>query len=212
MRITKTPNFDKGLKFWEDNFTDEDAAVYMDNYGEGVGTDTRKKLSKLIDKGSSVLDVGCGPGWNFDHFLEYGPSVKYRGIDYSKRFVRVANKRTGTKVFKVGDARNLEEPNDAFDVVILQDILEHTDGYEIPVKEAIRVANKRVVITFWHLKNEDDPHINNDGGDTWGSWYDKREWENFLNKLGYPWQHDYMFFNNHDRDFYIIDKDYGTAR
>src|SRR3990167_6330782 len=112
--------------FWDKlSATDEGAAVYMSTYGDG-------------------------PGWNYDHFKEHGPEVDYKGLDYSERFVRVANQRNPGK-YEVGDVRKVNELDESWDVVILQDVLEHTNGYKKPIKEALRVARKRVIISFWRL-------------------------------------------------------------
>lgn len=194
------------MNFWDKLMgSDEGAATYMETYGEGPGCQTRHTLGSFINDGESVLDVGCGPGWNFDHFQQYGPDVKYKGLDYSKRFVKVANKRVGMEIFKLGDVRNIRQPDESWDVVILQDVLEHTNGYEKPVREALRVAKKRVIISFWHLTDDDNPHINDDGDDGWGAWYDKRQWEKFLDSLDLHWLH-HQIHDTKPRDFYIIDK------
>lgn len=202
--------------FWDQlSGDDEHAADYMRSYGEGPGFDTRMRLTALINDGESVLDVGCGPGWNFDHFMEFGPAIlAYKGLDYSKRFVRVANQRvmqvagTSTGPFEYGDVRDIDQLDNSWDVVICQDTLEHTNGYEGPVRELLRVAKKRVIITFWHLTDDDNPHINDDGNDGWGAWYDKREWEKYLDTLDYMWIHDEISpeGKNHSWHFYIIDK------
>lgn len=214
MRITDTSH-GSIKKYWDDNFTDESAAVYMDSYGEGPGSPLRHFIGALINDRESVLDVGCGPGWNWDHFKEFGPKIKdYLGLDYSKRFIRVANQRVALSLnpnrgtFEIGDARDLQEPDASWDVVLLQDCLEHINGYEKPVEEALRVARKRVIVTFWHLKDEDDPHINDDGGDTYGAWYDKREWEKYLDDSGYPWLHDDIHRRQEGTnwDIYVISK------
>ena len=195
---------------------DEHAADYMRSYGEGPGFATRHTIGNVINDGESVLDVGCGPGWNFDHFMQYGPAISnYRGLDYSRRFVRVANQRamqtagTSTGPFEYGDARDLKEADNSWDVVILQDCLEHTNGYEKPIQEALRVAKKRIIISFWHLDNTLTPHINDDGDDGWGAWYDKAKWEKFLDTLGYMWIHDEIFPKDklHSWHFYVIDKE-----
>lgn len=178
--------------FWDDLMGDDDhAASYMETYGEGVGSDTRITIGSLINEGESLLDVGCGPGWNYDHFKLHGPQLyAYRGLDYSERMVRVANQRIrsnqGPRI-RLGDARSLKEPDKSWDVVLLQDCLEHTNGYEKPVSEALRVARKRVIITFWHLEDTDNEHINDDGNDGWGAWYDKQRWEAFLDSLNLHW-------------------------
>lgn len=208
--------------YWDDlSATDENAASYMLTYGEGPGCDTRLTIGSFINEGESVLDVGCGPGWNFDHFREYGPRIgRYLGLDYSERFVRVANERflqtygngasrrmndQQTFPFKKGDVRNIQQPDKSWDVVLLQDVLEHTNGYEIPVKEAIRVACKRVIITFWHLI-EAGEHINDDGKDGWGAWYERGKWEKFLDDLKVNWLHTESAPEaNRQHDFYIID-------
>lgn len=191
--------------FWDKLSGDDDSAsVYMLTYGEGPGAETRHHLGSLIADGETVLDVGCGPGWNYDHFLEHGPDVDYKGLDYSERFVRVANLRHPGK-YALGDVRDIPEEDKTWDVVIMQDVLEHTNGYEKPLTEALRVARRRVIVTFWHLADMDDPHINDDGDDGWGAWYDKREWEKHLDSLDVHWLHDQIDCNNRVRDFYVID-------
>jgi ubiquinone/menaquinone biosynthesis C-methylase UbiE len=197
------------LNFWDNLMeTDEHAAEYMKSHGEGPGYITRLTIGDFVNVGESILDVGCGPGWMWDHFAEYGPIPgAYKGIDYSERFVRVANKRH-KGMFELGDCRDLKEPDKSWDVVLLQDVLEHTNGYEKPVIEALRVARKRVIISFWHLdNNEGTEHINDDGNDGYGAWYDKEKWESWLNSLPYVWHHDEIApeGKTHKWHFYIID-------
>lgn len=200
--------------FWDKlSGDDEHAAEYMLTYGEGPGCPTRITLGSFIQPGESVLDVGCGPGWNADHFIQNGPIIrKYKGVDYSERFVRVANQRRQELGFSsaiilpfaLQDCRDLKEPDQSWDVVALQDCVEHTNGYEKPVKEALRVARKRVVVVFWHLTENDD-HINDDGDDGYGAWYSRPKWEAFLNSLGLNWQYQELEYpTNRKRDFYVI--------
>lgn len=184
------------MNYWDQLMVDDEhAAEYMLTYGEGPGSPLRHKISSLLKSGESVLDVGCGPGWNFDHFLEYGPSVKYRGRDYSERFVRVANERTGTRVFKLGDVRKIDETDKSFNVVILQDVLEHTNDYKKPVTEALRVAKRLIIITFWHLvEDQEKEHINDvpeeNDLDGWGAWWARPNWEKYLDSLNLKWSCD----------------------
>lgn len=197
---------------------DEHAATYMLSYSEGPGAETRHTLSNFVNIEESVLDVGCGPGWNMDHFAEYGPRIsRYKGVDYSERFVRVANERRKQKFptsyalpFEVQDCRDLKEPDNSWDVVIIQDCLEHTNGYKKPINEALRVARKRIIVAFWHLMHEkdEDNEVNNDGDDGWGAWYSGPKWEKYLDSLKVEWSHHQITdHQNKPRDFYIIDKE-----
>lgn len=205
--------------FWDNLMeTDEQAGDYMVSYGEGPGSDTRMMFAHFVEDGESVLDVGCGPGWNMDHFAQFGPALSaYKGVDYSIRMVRAANRRLARRLdenfttiqmlpFELQDCRQLKEDAGSYDVVIIQDCVEHTNGYETPVLEALRVARKRVIVTFWHLTENDD-HINDDGDDGYGAWYSKAPWEKFLDDLGYAWFHEETKEGaNRHHDYYIIDK------
>jgi ubiquinone/menaquinone biosynthesis C-methylase UbiE len=193
----------------------ESAGEYMLSYGEGPGSSIRHILSEFIQVGETVLDVGCGPGHNMDHLAEYGPRVtRYKGVDYASYFIEADNQKLRSRgydfvdKFEVQDCRDLKELNESWDVIIIQDCLEHTNGYERPMKEALRVARKRIIIAFWHLTENDD-HINDDGNDGWGAWYSKPKWEEFLNSTGYAWHHIDITTGEHKRvrDFYIIDKE-----
>lgn len=204
------------MNYWDKLMgDDEHAADYMLTYNEGPDTLLRLEIAKYLEKDDSVLDVGAGPGWNMETFE--GRIRRYKGTDYSDRFVRVSNQRrkqlyfdtTYALPFELQDCRDLKEPDNSWDVVIVQDCLEHTDGYEKPTREALRVARKRVIVTFWHLTDMDDPHINDDGDDGYGAWYDKREWEKFLDSLGYGWQLETIETgdNHRVRHIYVIDKE-----
>ncbi len=179
--------------FWDKLMgTDEGAASYMATYGEGPGSDTRHLIGSFINDGESLLDVGCGPGWNYDHFKEYGPKLKrYLGLDYSERFIRVADKRQPDAHWAVADCRDLPIQDRTFDVVLLQDCLEHTNGYKKPIEEAMRVATSRVLITFWKasfMDGEDSAdQINDDGDEGYGSTYNRVKFEEYLDSLGVEW-------------------------
>lgn len=206
--------------YWDNLMeTDENAGVYMLSYNEGPGTECRFIVGSYINSGESVLDVGCGPGHNLEHFLDNGPELqRYKGVDYAIRFVRAANERRKQKQipsdyalpFQVQDCRDLEEHANSWDVVIIQDCLEHTNGYQTPIKEALRVARKRVVVAFWHLmwEKDEDNDINDDGDDGWGAWYSASKWQKYLDSLGYEWTHKQIIdHQGKPRDFYVIYKD-----
>lgn len=198
--------------FWDNLMgSDEEAANYMVSYGEGVNCPTRHTLGSFINDGESVLDVGCGPGHNYEHFKTHGPEVIYKGLDYAIRFVRANKQKYPEANFELGDVRDIKETDESWDVVIMQDALEHTNGYERPVREAVRVAKKRCIFTFWHLTESDD-HVNDDGDDGYGAWYSRPKWEEFLKTL--EKEQDIVWFHyeleypaGRKRDYYVIEKE-----
>ena len=201
--------------FWDELMgNDEDAGMYMHSYGEGVGSETRHTVGSFINNGETVLDVGCGPGWNYEHFQKFGPLVlQYKGVDYSQRFVRACSQKYPGVEFELQDCRDLKERDESWDVLILQDVLEHTNGYKKPMEEALRVARERVIVVFWKPfrddSDTDEPNdqINDDGNDGYGSNYERGAWERYLDSLGYHWMETESTEKaNRPHVFYIIDK------
>lgn len=96
-------------------------------------------ISTLIPKNARVLDVGCGDG-RLDRLLtERRTDLQIKGIDTLIRpetFIPVS----------VFDGKTLPFPDDAFDVVVLVDVLHHTEDPLILLAESARVALRFVII------------------------------------------------------------------
>lgn len=92
------------------------------NIGGDPSLDRVAELCR-INKDSHVLDVGCGTGGNAVHLAtKYGCRVT--GIDISELMIERAEKRAvdsglGERLsFQVGDAYNLDFPDESFDIVL----------------------------------------------------------------------------------------------
>lgn len=92
------------------------------NIGGASSIDRLAELCQL-NKKSKVLVVGCGTGGNSCYLAnKYGCQIV--GIDIAKLMIEQANQRAKTLgltdrvSFQVGDAYNLEFPNNSFDVVL----------------------------------------------------------------------------------------------
>jgi trans-aconitate methyltransferase len=65
-------------------------------------------FSKLVEKGRTVLDIGCGDGKPVDEYLiEQGLAVN--GIDSSKRMIELAKKNVPEGFYEVKDVLSLKE-------------------------------------------------------------------------------------------------------
>lgn len=87
-----------------------------------------------------TLDVGCGDG-SFAQGLVLDKK-SYVGLDSNEKALAIANKKGfKVQVFDV-DKGNLPFPDNAFDTIILKDVLEHVNDPEHLMKEARRCIKK----------------------------------------------------------------------
>jgi SAM-dependent methyltransferase len=81
---------------------------------------------------AEILDVGCGSGWLGDHFRNY------TGVDSAADAVAAAKAR-GIKVVQADVDERLPFDDDAYDGVVLKDVLEHVRDPVALVREVRRV-------------------------------------------------------------------------
>ncbi|MBL7996225.1 methyltransferase domain-containing protein [bacterium] len=101
-----------------------------------------KKLTSDIQlKGKIVLDIGCGSGMISSYFCEQRSSVY--GIDISENMIQQANSYLQSRNLKatlgIGDATNLQFPDNYFDVITCVSVLEWLDKDIQAVREIRRV-------------------------------------------------------------------------
>lgn len=97
-----------------------------------------RQLRELLPPGARVLDVGCGDGLLTRHLAEEGGLV-VRGADV---LVRPA---AHVPVVPF-DGRRLPFADRAFDWVLLVDVVHHAEDPEGLLREAVRVADRGLVL------------------------------------------------------------------
>lgn len=122
----------------------------MGNYGiiqpDGASTGARLNLERrfelmrrhidLHDK--HILDMGCGDGRYVSKFLEYSQHV--RGIDINEQAVNSYRKSAQNPgLVLLGDLQALPFKENRFDIVLLNEVLEHVPDDRLAVREAWRV-------------------------------------------------------------------------
>ena len=106
----------------------------------------RVLLDAIDARTNHVLDVGCGDGTLTARLAEERDRVY--GIDDSLLPLRLARvefdrrRLHRTPFLTTADARRLPFPNEAFDCVVMADVIEHIDAPDAVMREAHRVLRK----------------------------------------------------------------------
>jgi len=106
-------------------------------------------IRNLVPLGSSILDVGCGPG----DLLNTMPDYNRFGVDISAAYLELAS-RKGIAV-ELARAESLPYADAEFDGVVCCDVLEHVLDLHATVSEALRVLKPRGTLIV-RVPKEDD--------------------------------------------------------
>ncbi|HYW17792.1 MAG TPA: class I SAM-dependent methyltransferase [Nodularia sp. (in: cyanobacteria)] len=99
-----------------------------------------EQISKLDAK--TVLELGCGKGFNSCFLAEQYPEVSFTGIDLTPSHIKIANKKAdnfSNLSFQEGNFNQLNFLDQSFDVVFAFECLCHASPVEIPLAEIFRV-------------------------------------------------------------------------
>ncbi len=101
-------------------------------------------IIEWVEKGSSVLDLGCGEGELLSDLVEE-KQVKARGIEVDEKAIYMCVAR-GLSVFQQDIDTGLSEYTDhSFDYVVLNQSLQQVKKPDFVMKEAMRVGKKTIV-------------------------------------------------------------------
>jgi ubiquinone/menaquinone biosynthesis C-methylase UbiE len=102
---------------------------------------------------SSVLDVGTGTGIFAEAFANR--SLRVTGIDPNSELLDVARTLVSGGTFVEAMAEKLSFDDASFDLVFLGHVLHETENPDAALREARRVAKKRVAILEWPYRKEE---------------------------------------------------------
>lgn len=126
-------------------------AGLMQERGAGAEHPSRTFVASLIQKGESILDVGCGAGVGYEALAAVGLESRYVGIDSSEPAIEIARELYPSADFRVGNATSLvaQLGSRSFDVVVMRHVLEHLPDFEVAMNEAMCVARRLAVFVFF---------------------------------------------------------------
>jgi ubiquinone/menaquinone biosynthesis C-methylase UbiE len=148
--------------YWEsqgNKYKDSHWASWGDNWMINLEVET---ISKYINDGYDVLDIGCANGYSTFRQNELKNLSSITGVDYASSMVTAAqmtknNKGLGDKInFIEGDIRSLKFPDNSFDLVYTTRVLINLPTWDqqlAGISECIRVVkpNGSIILSegFW---------------------------------------------------------------
>jgi 2-polyprenyl-6-hydroxyphenyl methylase/3-demethylubiquinone-9 3-methyltransferase len=144
----------------DNEFYDELGALWHDGDAHAIAllrAETPTRLAYVraalvregVLRGARILDVGCGGGLLANPLAAEGYRVK--GIDRSAPSLEAARMRIpqgAEATYAVGDALALAEPPEAYDAVLMMDLLEHLEEPSRALSEASRALKPGGILVF----------------------------------------------------------------
>ncbi len=103
-------------------------------------------LDSLGGDAQTVLEVGCGGGYNSEIISLQRPELEYRGLDISDAMIAISRSHYPDRPFLVGSAYELPFEQHSFDVVIDGVALIHMPEWQRAIAEYARVARDGVIL------------------------------------------------------------------
>ncbi|OHC71195.1 MAG: methyltransferase type 11 [Rhodocyclales bacterium RIFCSPLOWO2_02_FULL_63_24] len=146
-----------------------------------------------LQKGSSVLDVGCGKGFMLHDLAELIPGIVVKGIDISQYAIENAIDDMKPYV-QVANALKLPFPDDSFDVVISINTVHNLERKECgqALQEIERVSRGNSFITVDAYRNDEEKERMYAWNLTAKTIMSVDEWIGFFKDVGYTG--DYFWF------------------
>ncbi|MBL7196662.1 MAG: methyltransferase domain-containing protein [Candidatus Omnitrophica bacterium] len=111
----------------------------IDSFDEGAFEEYVSFVSRYLQKGQLVLDIGCGTGLSSLMLRKRG--YRIIGVDISSLAIKRAKKREQTNLkYLVCDVLNLPFKDNQFDVVASCLLIEHITDINVALYEMVRVT------------------------------------------------------------------------
>lgn len=105
-----------------------------------------------------LLEVGCGPGESTRRLIQMLNGQSLEASEYEQRLVDLHKEQGFPVPLRQESVYQLQREDNAFDCVVMLEVLEHLENYEAALAEVFRVARKQVIISvpnepLWRMLN-----------------------------------------------------------
>ncbi len=109
------------------------------------------------DKNAKILDIGCGNGIFLYYLKNYG-YTNFDGIDVDQSSVDIVKRHVTDRVIKTNASNFLEGKKEYFDVIVMNEVMEHIEKNEIiPLINQIYNALAHGGIFICYVPNMENP-------------------------------------------------------
>lgn len=137
------------------NLSSEDLLAFYENeakevpiFGSLREISLAENIAQVLPRSfSNLIDVGCGEGYLLYALQKRWRNAQYFGLDLTQGRITVTQKNVPSVFLLRGDVLHLPFPDNAFDIVICSELLEHMEAYQQVVEELLRITRKRLIIT-----------------------------------------------------------------
>ena len=141
------------FRAWDDSTAERQDRAWAPLVAAAVAGSPREDIAALfaaldalpVDT-ASLLEVGCGGGYNSELIAHHAPGIRYSGVDLSKSMVEISKRKYPQRDFSVANALELPYEHNSFDVVMDGVALLHIPDWTAAIHEYTRVAKKNVIL------------------------------------------------------------------
>lgn len=156
LEVEPKPSVEELRQYYEDKYYQNESASYSHAYSDEEKKYFNTKISQKdftltqllkTSKNQSLLDIGCGEGFTLEYFSKKGWNVQ--GIDFSDFGIKNIHPHL-TNFFIKGNIwetiENLFKKNKKYDVVWLDNVLEHVVDPAVLLKKAAELTNDNGIL------------------------------------------------------------------
>jgi len=129
------------------------ARYLTNNFFQAIGA-----FLTSLPQSATILEVGCGPGESTHRVLKYVDDRRFEASEYEQALVDLHQQRGFPVPIRQESVYELQRGENAFSCVLLLEVLEHLDNYQLALQEIFRVARDSVIISvpnepIWRVLN-----------------------------------------------------------
>lgn len=120
--------------------------------------DTIRSMLASLPEDYNLLEVGCGPGESTRRLLTMLNGKSLEASEYEQRLVDLHEQYGFPVDLRQESVYELQREDNAFDCILLLEVLEHLEDFETALAEIFRVARSHVIISvpnepLWRILN-----------------------------------------------------------